>query len=156
MQVSVIKILKSDYIAVLSLIAPIVAVILYIDAQYFGLLYQFFSRGRLTEPLDPSFFLALALITLCICIPLFILRIKKIQKHFHDGLEVMGEIVYLKLWKDRGRVEYEYEIGGKKYRSGNGVHRNNFVNSLAEGQKLPIIVSKTNYNKGFIKDLYIK
>lgn len=154
MKVSTIKIIKSDYLAMLSLIAPVITIVLFIDSKYFGFLHQFFSRGRSTEPGDPSFFLNMAIVTICIFIPLLIFRIKNIYNHFEKGIEVVGKIVYLNLWKDRGRVEYEYEIDGEKYRSGNALHRNKFVNSLEEGQEVIIIVSKNNHKKGFIKEIY--
>lgn len=155
MKVSTIKIIKSDYLAMLSLIAPVVTIVLFIDSKFFGFLHQFFSRGRSADPADPSFFLIMAIITICIFVPLFILRIKSIHNHFKTGIEITGKIVYLNLWKDRGRVEYEYEIDGEKYRSGNALHRSKFVNSLAEGQKVTIIISKNNHKKGLIKEMYI-
>jgi hypothetical protein len=154
MKVSIIKIIKSDYLAMLSLIAPIVTIIIFIDSKYIGVLHKFFSRGRLTEPGDSSIFLIMALITIAVFVPLFAFRIKSIKNHFKDGIEVIGKIVHLSLWKDRGRVEYEYEIDGEKYRSGNAFHRNKFVDSLVEGQEISIIVSKNNPKKGLIKEMY--
>jgi hypothetical protein len=88
-------------------------------------------------------------------LPLLIFRIKSIYNHFSNGIEVNGKIVSINLWKDRGRIEYEYEIEGKKYETGNAVHRSKFVDSLSEGQEIKIIVSKKNHKKGLIKEMYI-
>lgn len=156
MKVSIIKIIKSDFLAILSLIVPVVAIILFFDFKYFGILQQFFSRGRSMESGASTIFLIMAIVAVCIFIPLLIFRINSIYNHFRDGIEVGGKIVYINLWKDRGRVEYEYQINEKKYRTGNAVHRSKFVDSLFEGQEVKIIVSKNNHKKGLIKEMYIE
>lgn len=155
MKASTIKIIKSDYLAILSLIAPAVAIVLFIDFKYFGILRQFFSRGRSAGSGDSTIFLIMAIVVVCIFLPLLIFRINSIYNHFRDGIEVGGKIVYINLWKDRGRVEYEYQINEKKNRTGNAVHRSKFVDSLFEGQEVKIIVSKNNHKKGLIKEMYM-
>lgn len=155
MRVSLFKIFKSDYASVLLLLFPLIAFALFIDSKYFGVLHELFSENTHIFLGNYLIFLWMSIASIVICFPLLFFRIKSIQNHFKNGLEVIGEIVFVELWKDRGRVEYEYEIDGKKYRSGNALHRNKFVNSLKKGQKINVIVSKENFKKALIKDMYL-
>lgn len=155
MKVSLIKIIKSDYIALASLIAPIVSIILYVDAKYFGVLQQYLRSGEMKEPLGSLLFLGIFIASILIFVPVLYFRIKNIQTHFQNGIEVKGQIVYVNLWKDRGRIEYIYEINGETYKAGTAVHRSKFVDSLTEGQVVDIIVSAKNPKKALIKDMYV-
>src|SRR3989338_9785893 len=154
MNISITKIIKSDYLCMLSIVFPIAMLLLYLDAAYIGILHQFFSRGRITEPVNPLFFLLILVITLCIFVPIFIIRVKRVASVFKEGIETQGKIIYLHLFRDRGRIEYEYEIKGNKYRSGHAVHRSKFVNSLSVGQIVPIVVAENNPQKAFLKAMY--
>lgn len=133
MKISYVKVLKSDYLSVLALIVPIVATLLFIDVKYFGILKYFLSKGKDFTPGDAGIFFVIAIIAAVVFIPLLLWRMNQMQDHFENGIEVVGKIVYLKLWKDRGKIRYTYEVDGKQYISGQGVHRNRLINSLSQG-----------------------
>lgn len=155
LKVSLVKILKSDFLSVLFLSIPIVAIVLYVDSAYIGVLHKIFSRDKMSEPGDPMIFLIMAIAVSIIFIPILYFRIKNIANHFRDGIEVPGRINSIYLWKDRGKIAYEYKINGDLFESGNMVHQSKYVNSLIIGQEVAIIVSRKNFKKAYIKDLYV-
>lgn len=154
MKVALKKIIFADYVTLLTILVPFTFLLLYLDATYFGILNAYIASRRNSSPANPTFFLQLALITLTICLPIGIYRVKQIVNHFKDGHEIKGNITSIFFHKDRGRIEYEYIYEGKKYRSGNAIHANRFVKSLKVGQEVSLILAKENPKKALIKEMY--
>jgi hypothetical protein len=154
MKISLKKALGADYLSILSLIIPAVAILLYIDARYFNLLCLVLKRGTSTNN-DPTFFLWMAIATIVIRIPFLVFRIQRIKNHFKEGIEIMGKITYISLFKDRGRIEFSYVFEGREYVSGTAVHQNAYVRSLKMGQQINVVVSKENPKKSFIKEMFV-
>ncbi len=88
MKVSIVNIIKSDYLTMLFVIAPVITIVLFIDATYFGFLHELFSRGGSSGSVDSS-------------------------------------------------------------------HKSAFVRSLAQRQKISVVVSKNNHAKRLIKGMYV-
>lgn len=157
MKVSIIKIIKSDYVSMILLLIPIVMVVLYIDTEYFGVLGKFLSRrrhGSGTEG-DSAIFMILTIISVVAVIPAFIYRVKSFMNHFMNGFEVKGIITAINFRRDKGKVEYEYQIDGEVYKSGHNLMKNKFTKTLAEGQEVNLVVARNNNEKAFIKEMYL-
>lgn len=154
MKISLKKTLGADYLSILSIVIPIVALLLYIDARYFNLLHLIVKRGTSTNN-DSFFFLWMAIVTILICIPFLFFRVQRIKNHFKEGVEVIGIIIYISLFKDRGRIEFSYVFEGKEYVSGTAVHQNSYVKSLKMGQHINVVVNKENPKKAFIKEMFV-
>lgn len=150
MKASIGKIVNTDYLALLSIIFPVVVWAIYLDAAYIGLL-------KLLKPgtQDPGFFFIFAVCATAFFVPVLIFRVKTILVHFENGQETEGTITYLHLFKDRGRIEYNYVFQGQKYHCANGIHRNRSIDTLQQGQKISLIVNKDKPGKALIKELYI-
>lgn len=149
-KVSITKAVKSDYLSMLSSIAPIVFWALYIDSQWIGI----FQAPD--QPSDPLFFLILALSGTIVFGLALALRLQSIISHFENGVEVEGMIKAIWLFRGRGRVEYQYQYEGIQYQSGNAIHKTEFARSLHEGQNVKLVVRKDKPNKALIKDMYVK
>ena len=154
MNVSIKKIIKSDYSSLLSVIIPIVSWVIYLDVAHIGVLHNLFSRGRTVG--DPYVFLLMAICSTLIFVPVLIARIVTIKNHFKNGVEVDGTITSIFFYRDRGRIEYEYELDNKPYNSGNAIHKSKFAKSLKEGQKVRLVVKKDKPNKALIREMYIE
>ena len=61
----------------------------------------------------------------------------------------------IRLWKDRGRIEFEYEYAGSKFRRGTAVHRSKEVRSLREGDAIEVVVDRTQPKRALIRNLYV-
>ncbi len=157
MKVSIIKIIKSDYVSMIFLLIPIVMVVLYIDTEYFGVLGKFLSRRRHGSGSegDSSLYIILTIISVVAFIPALIFRIKSFANHFINGFEVKGIITAINFRRDKGRVEYEYQVDGEVYNSSNSLMKNKFTKTLSEGQEINLVVARDNKKKAFIKEMYI-
>ena len=156
MKTSFIKILKSDLLAVVSIIAPFMVGLLLLDAKYFGFLNMFFSGGTSDGNEDPKIYFWMFVICLIIFVPLLISRVTRIENIFKNGVEVNGVITFINLFKDRGQIKYSFELGGETYEKSHFVHRNKFINSLQHGQEVKIMVLNDNPKRALIKEMYIK
>ena len=150
LKVSIVKAIQSDYLSMLSVLAPTVFWALYIDSQWIGV---FRARGR---PGNPIFFLVLALSATMVFSLVLALRLESILSHFENGVEVEGVIKAIWLSRGRGRVAYRYQYQGKPYQSGNAIHRTEFARSLQKGQKVRLVVRKDKPDSALIKEMYIK
>lgn len=94
---------------------------MYVAVSYFG----FFPALRGGDPIQgeqaaPLFLYGL-LLTLLICVPIIVWRIKSIQGIFANGVETPGQITKVSFFRDRGRVEYTYHYQEQDYAGGNAI-----------------------------------
>lgn len=155
MNISIKKIIKSDHLALVLTIIPIIMLLLAIDARYFGFLGKHFSRSRTSDTSDGILFLKMTIVSILICVPLLLLRIKKINNHFKNGFEVMARIVKISFHKDRGRVKFSYLIENKEYTNTNAIMRNRTTTALKEGIQVSVIVARDNFKKSYLKELFL-
>ncbi|TEU11420.1 MAG: DUF3592 domain-containing protein [Anaerolineales bacterium] len=153
-QPSPLRIIQSDYVALLAALFPIVSWVMYVATAYFG----FFPGLRGRDPLtgaDAPFFLYLGIITTLIGIPLLVWRIRSFQAMFTRGVEVPGRITNISFYRDRGRVEYAYTYQGQTYQGGNAVRKTGRTKALQPGGEVVLIVDRDNPKRALIRDLYV-
>jgi hypothetical protein len=151
---SPIRIIKSDYFALLTVLAPLAFWLIYLALAYFGYLPHPRGGGPLSAS-DAPFFLKLALVTTLVCVPLLIWRVRHFRAVFGHGEEVIGRITNVFFFRDRGRVEFTYTYAGQRYRARNALHRTKEAAALKEGDEVVLVVSRSEPRRAYIRDLFV-
>lgn len=81
-------------------------------------------------------------------------RIAYVRRIAESGLEVTGRIVSIAFFRDRGRVEYDFEFDGKTYHAGNAIWKNAETTRLKIGDELKLLVDPDRPSGVFISFLY--
>lgn len=143
MKYSLHKLVWNDWPALASLMAvPITWAI------HFG----FPSIQRGAAPL-PLWFPAVASIAL---VAVLVWRILRINWFFSNGVPVVGVITDLLIAKDRGRLEFEFEVEGKRVVSWMPIHKTKSVLSLSPGDRVDLLFDETKPTRAIVKALYAK
>lgn len=156
MNISIKKVIKSDTLALILTITPVIMLLLVIDAKYFGVIAKNFSRSKTSNPADAVLFIKITIASLLVCVPLLLLRIQKIKKHFKNGFEVAARVLKISFRKDRGRIVFSYTIEGEEYLGTNTIMRNSMTTSFREGTQIAVIVAPDNYTKSYIKEMFVE
>ena len=82
-------------------------------------------------------------------------RVIRIRRLFRLGEITKGRITALWFAKDRGRLEYAYEINGQRFNSWSPVHKTKSVLSLKVGEVVEILVDKKRPLRAIVKRLYV-
>jgi hypothetical protein len=151
---SLVRIIQSDFIAMLGVLAPAVFLVAYIAIAYFGFLPGFRGHDPIQGTEGAPFFLYGFIVTLILGIPAVIWRFKTIQKVFASGTEVVGKIENVYFRRDRGNVVYRYEYQGKSYSGVNAIMKNSRTQALMPGMEIVLIVDKDDSGRALIRDLY--
>lgn len=149
------KIIRSDYIALLVTIIPLVIWGLYIAIIYFGFLPGLRGREAMQEAEGAPYLMTLGILSLVVCIPALFWRISSIQKVFANGAIVVGQITNLSFYRDRGRVEYTYSYSGQSDASGSPIHKTKQTLALRLGDQVQLVVDRENPKKALMQNLYI-
>ncbi len=88
------------------------------------------------------------------CTILLLWRVIRVRNLFRGGRRLVAHITQVQLAKDRGRVDFEYQLEGKVVSSWQPVHQTNRVRSLAPGQQVTALVSSTRPKTAIVKDLF--
>jgi hypothetical protein len=152
---SLIRIIQSDYIAMLGVLAPVVFLGMYIAVAYFGFLPGFRGHDPIQGTEGAPFFLYGFIVMLILGIPAVIWRFKSIQSVFANGVEVVGKVELVHFRRDRGNVVYRYEHQGKQFAGVNAIMKNARTQELQPGMDIILIVSKDDPGRALIRDLYI-
>ena len=152
---ALVRIIQSDYIAMVGVLAPAVFLAAYIAVAYFGFLPGFRGHDPIQGTEGAPFFLYGFIVTLIIGIPAVFWRFKSIQKVFATGTEVVGKIEEVYFRRDRGNVVYRYEYQGKPYSGVNAIMKNARTQLLDPGKEIVLIVSQDDPGRALIRDLYI-
>lgn len=151
---SLARIVKSDYVALLTVLSPLVVWLMYLALACFGYLPNPKGRKPLSDS-DAPFFLKLALVSTLICIPLLIWRVRHFQTVFANGEAVNGRIEKVYFFRDRGRIEFTYTYAGRQYRAKNALHKTKAATAFREGDEVVIVASRSNPKRAYIRDLFV-
>jgi hypothetical protein len=152
---SIVRIIQSDFLALLGVLVPIVALIMYVAVAYFGYFPGFRGRDPIQGTEGAPLFLNLFIAGLVIGVPLAIWRIRSIQQMFSKSVEVVGQITNISFRKDRGRVEYSYTYQSQAYSGGNAIMKNGKTQNLRSGNEVVLLVNPDDPKRALIRDLYI-
>jgi len=82
-------------------------------------------------------------------------RIARIYRLFSRGKLVRAQITRVDVARDRGRLEFAYDIGGHRVSSWTPVHKNKQVEALAVNQEVEVLVDAANPLNAIVRDLYV-
>ncbi|QSI76654.1 hypothetical protein [Niveibacterium microcysteis] len=106
------------------------------------------------DPSEVSFYVALATVISATLAVILIWRAKRIFNLFAHGTEVAGQITWVQIVRDRGRLEFQFEMNGKPMNGWTAVHKSKRVMSLAIGQPVRVLVQPST-STAIVKDLYV-
>ena len=86
---------------------------------------------------------------------LLVWRIVRIHRLFSRGQLVRAQITRVDVAMDRGRVEFAYDVGGRRVSSWTRVHKNKQVEALAVNQEVEVLVDTANPLNAIVRDLYV-
>jgi hypothetical protein len=152
---SIIRIIQSDYLALIGVLVPLVSLIMYISVAYFGYFPGFRGRDPIQGTEGAPVFFYLFIIGLVLGLPLAFWRIRAIQQLFSKGMEVIGQITNISFYRDRGRVEYSYSHAGQAYSGGNAIMKTRKTQQLRPGNQIVLLVNPDEPKRALIRDLYV-
>jgi hypothetical protein len=152
---SIVRIIQSDYLALIGVLFPVVALILYICVAYFGFFPGFRGHDPILGTEGAPLFFYLFIVGMAIGVPLEIWRIRSIQKIFSKSVEVIGQVTNISFYRDRGRVEYSYRYQDQAYSGGNAIMKTGKTKQLHPGSQVALLVNPDEPKRALIRDLYI-
>lgn len=81
-------------------------------------------------------------------------RISRIAKLFAYGKLTVGKVTDLRIAKDRGRLEFEFEYHGKSISTWSPIHKTKPVLSLTPGTAIEVLFDTSCPTRAIVKDLY--
>jgi len=82
-------------------------------------------------------------------------RIARIHRLFAYGRLSLGRVTSLRIARDRGRLEIEYDFEGQRHRSWMPIHKNKRVLALEPNQNVQVLVDPACPDKAIVRELYI-
>ncbi len=149
------RILKNDYPSLLMLIFISVVWVVAIGGGVFGFLPK--RRGGGGIEVDSSMMNIMLLVAVAVtilCGWLAVKRIGVIKQVIRNGPEVEGRIQSIGFFKDRGRVEFDYEYAGESYHAGNAIWKNRETTQLQDGDGIRLILDPDKPSRAFSASLY--
>jgi hypothetical protein len=155
---SLLVVVKTDFLALLGALAPVVGAALAVAAVA-GVLpdrHRSVAEGQLAwlpaQPRDAAAVFAAALAVAGAA--LIAWRMRKIRAAFGSGHRVEGTITRLRPFKDRAYVHYSYRIHGAQREVRHFVHQTAAFRALAEGQAITVAVDPATPGDGFVVELF--
>ena len=90
----------------------------------------------------------------CACVAVLLWRIGRILQLFRRGVPATGTVTALRLSKDRGRLEFSYEVNGTLHDTWQPVHQSRDVLALEPGQEVAVLVSSGDPSVAIIRHLF--
>lgn len=89
-----------------------------------------------------------------VLIALLVWRIGRVRWLFVHGVPVVGTVTGVWIAKDRGRLEFMFEIDGARVRSWMPVHKTKAVLSLSPGDRVDLLVDPGRPTRAIVKRLF--
>jgi hypothetical protein len=152
---SIVRIIQSDFLALLGFLVPAVSLIMYVCVAYFGYFPGLRGRDPIQGTEGAPIFLYMFIVGLVIGVPLSFWRIRSIQQMFAKGVEVVGQITNISFYRDRGRVEYDYTYQSQNYSAGNAIMKTAKTQQLRSGGQVTLLINPDEPKHALIRDLYL-
>jgi hypothetical protein len=140
---SILRIIDSDYMAALALLLLF----------FFWLLFWMLSVLRLFD-LQILRYLVIGLTAGSLM--LLAWRCWLIRRIFAEGVETLGEVRQVWLYRDRGRLVVTYVWEKRPVQINNIVPKNEYTKTLQEGQQVVLMVDRDQPERAFLRDLYFR
>jgi hypothetical protein len=142
-QLSLKRIIETDYISYISVLAPLVLG----GVAIFGLL-----TGR--EVTTTYLYVMVGISSAGLLA--IIWRYMLFTSIFEDGQQVPAKITHVSFYRDRGTVGYEYTYMGQTFKSSSMLHKVSRVTKLQVDEQVIVLVDRNKPKRAFIKDLYLQ
>lgn len=106
------------------------------------------------DPVAFSFFIPFAAIISLVLGALLFWRVKRVFYLFAHGIEVPGQVTWLHIVRDRGRLEFQFELNGRLVQSWVPVHKSKRVMSFVVGQSVRVLLHPVTFSP-VVKDMYL-
>ena len=147
------RIVRRDYAAFVLFLLPLVFWGLFLFVAVTG----FLPRGPEARTVPPAFFPLMAAVDAALTLvlgTLFVRRVRGIRRILETGTECEAVVTSASFFRDRGRVEFTYEVGGKPYRSGCAVFKTPATRALGEGDRLTIVVDPERPDRALLPSVF--
>ena len=110
--------------------------------------FPFLQRGAAPLPFWLPAVASVALVTVLVW------RVRRVNWFFSNGTPAVGVITDLLIAKDRGRLEFEFEVEGRRVRSWMPIHKTKSVLSLSPGDRVDLLFDESKPTRAIVKRLY--
>ena len=117
-----------------------------------GFLFPFVRKGASFDAIE---MLAFALPISIVAGGFFLWPIARIHRLFALGRLVSAQVTSLRIVRDRGRLEFEYDFEGMRRTSWMPVHKNKRVLALEPKQQVDVLVDPVHPANAIVRQLYI-
>lgn len=94
-------------------------------------------------------------ITISVALIIWLLwRVSRVAKLFAHGQLAVGKVTHLRIAKDRGRLEFEFEYQGKPISAWTPIHKTKAVLSLTPGTVVEVLFDTSRPTRAIVKHLY--
>jgi hypothetical protein len=152
---SIWRIVQVDYIACLAVLFPLVVWVLSAILYYTGDLPGVRGHDSISAAEGLPFFLYMGLIATAIGVPVLVWRVRVLLRLFARGQEVVGRLISIGFFRDRGRIDYAYDYQGRTFQGGNAVMRTGRTTALSVGAEVVLLVDPAHPHRAVIRDLYL-
>lgn len=149
------KIIANDYIALLAVVFAVFLPLALFVCSVLG--FGVRSSGRVVD-FEQSDFRAMVpylTITSAAAIVGFYARITWIKSILEQGVPARGVIRSIMTYRDRGRIEFDYEYAGHKLSAGMAVHLSKAVRQLRPGDVVDVVVSREKPTRALLRSLFV-
>ncbi|MFC2092204.1 hypothetical protein ACFLTD_05465 [Elusimicrobiota bacterium] len=149
------KIISSDYISLLCVLTPVVCWGIYFFLIYFIYFPEFIRKWIPAEIEAAPFFFYLGGISLPVCIPVLLWRMRYINDVFFRGIEVKGIVANILVEMDKVKIELSYEFNGIEYKKNITLNNDKKTSAFKPGDGIVLLVNADDPGKCIIRDLYV-
>jgi|WetSurMetagenome_2_1015567.scaffolds.fasta_scaffold102136_2 hypothetical protein len=142
-QVSIWKIIWTDYLAFVCASVPILLWVLYFFLVVIGK----------AIPVRPQNLIVFTILSVVLFFVL-LLRLQLIISVFNYGIDVKATITQVSFFRDRGTIAYVYDYHDQRYQSSAPVMKNQTTRNLFVGQSVIVMIDRNNPKRAFIRELY--
>jgi hypothetical protein len=149
------KQISNDYLTLTTLIGTIVFLIFLIGIFGFGIALTKRNGIIILDNKEKLIFGIIFSVFSILCFIFFILRIKTCKYLVNNGLEIDAKIIDVYYYKDRGRIEYIYNIDNKEFKRGAGIHITKDTKDYKKDDIIKLLIDPKNNKKNIIKNNFI-
>jgi hypothetical protein len=151
---SVLRVIWTDYVACLAMLALVIGWAIFIVLATFGILPDITGRGR--DPITHApadIYMAIGFTV--VATPVLLWRIRLIRHIFANGIEVPGVITGISFMGGRGWVKYAYTYRGLHFGGYNAISQTGPARALRPGDQVTIVFRPDSPEQAEIRELYL-
>jgi hypothetical protein len=117
-----------------------------------GFMFPYIRRGAQFGAVE---ILTVALPLSVLACGFLVWRIVRIQRLFAHGRRIPARILDIKIVRDRGRLEFAYDLDGRTFCSWTPIHKNKQTLALYPNQEIEVLVDVSRPTTAIVHHLYV-